>query len=127
MKAKYFLLSAIAGSTLLAGCKKDFLDAQPTAFTTPEQLANAAKQDPKLLLGSVAGLYTTMFTPGVGGTSNHDDFGQKGVDIYLDMLQSDMVLGALNYGWYEPVARYQASVNFTLNETYEPFRYYYRQ
>lgn len=127
MKAKYFLLFAIAGSALLAGCKKDFLDAQPTQFTTPEQLRGAAAQDPKLPLGSVTGLYTTMFTPGVGGTDRHDDFGQKGVDIYLDMLQSDMVLGALNYGWYEPVARYQASVDFTRDETYIPWRYYYRQ
>ncbi|HET7896219.1 MAG TPA: hypothetical protein VFL47_01070, partial [Flavisolibacter sp.] len=127
MNAKYFILSAIAGTTLLASCKKDFLDAQPTEFTTPEQLGAAAKQDPKLLLGSVTGLYTTMFTPGVGGTTRHDDFGQKGVDIYLDMIQSDMVLGALNYGWYEPVARFQATVDFTRNEDYIPFRYYYRQ
>lgn len=126
MKTKYLLPLVIAGTTLLAGCKKDFLDAQPTQFTTPEQLAGAAAQDPKLLLGSISGLYTTMFTPGVGGTTGHDDFGQKGVDIYSDMLQSDMVLGALNYGWYAPVARYQATVDFTRNEDYVPWRYYYR-
>jgi hypothetical protein len=68
-----------------------------------------------------------MFTVGVGGTTGHDDFGQKGIDIYTDMLQSDMVLGALNYGWYSNVARYQASIDFTRNEVYIPFRYYYRQ
>lgn len=85
-----------------------------------------------MLLGSVSGMYTAMFTPGVGGTGtgvgdyNHDDFGQKGVDIFLDMLQSDMVLGALNYGWYEPVARFQSSVDFTRIENYEAYRYYYR-
>jgi hypothetical protein len=127
MKAKYFLSFAVAGSALLSGCKKDFLDAQPTQFTTPEQLAGAAAQDPKLLNGSVTGLYTTMFSAAVGGTTGHDDFGQKGVDIYTDMLQSDMVLGALNYGWYSPVARYQATADFTLNEAYVPWRYYYRQ
>ncbi|NTS39666.1 RagB/SusD family nutrient uptake outer membrane protein [Flavisolibacter sp. BT320] len=128
MKAKYLVCLGLAGTTLLAGCKKDFLDAEPNQYTTPEQLGGAANQDPKLLLGSVAGLYTTMFTTGVGGTDlNHDDFGQKGVDIYLDMLQSDMVLGALNYGWYSGVARYQASVDFTQIENYIPWRYYYRQ
>lgn len=127
MKAKYILSFAVAGSALLAGCKKDFLDAQPTQFTTPEQLGEAAKQDPELLLGSVTGLYTTMFTDGVGGTTGHDDFGQKGIDIFTDMVQSDMVLGALNYGWYSTVARYQATVDFTLNATYVPWRYYYRQ
>jgi len=60
---------------MLTGCKKDFLETQPTQFTTPDQLADAAKQDPKLLNGSLSGLYTTMFSTGVGGTTGHDDFG----------------------------------------------------
>lgn len=126
MKAKYLFLSLVAGSALLTGCKKSFLDAQPTQFTTPEQLGNIAQQDPNVFNGSVTGLYTAMFTVGIGGTDRHDDFGQKGVDIYTDMLQSDMVLGALNYGWYGPVARLQATVDFTRNEDYIPWRYYYR-
>lgn len=126
MKTKYILPLAIAGLALLTGCGKDFLNTQPTQFTTPEQLAGAAAQDPKLLSGNIAGLYTTMFTAGVGGTTGHDDFGQKGIDIYTDMLESDMVLGALNYGWYAPLARYQATVDFTRNEAYVPWRYYYR-
>jgi hypothetical protein len=127
MKFKYLVCLGIAGSLVLAGCKKDFLQTEPTQFTTPEQLANSAKQDPKVLNGLVSGLYTTMFTAGVGGTTGHDDFGQKGVDIFTDMLQSDMVLGAVNYGWYSNLARYQATVDFTRNETYVPWRYYYRQ
>jgi len=36
-------------------------------------------------------------------------------------------LGALNYGWYSNLARYQGTVDFTRNEGYVPFRYYYRQ
>lgn len=127
MKIKYLLSFALAGSAMLTGCKKDFLETQPTQFTTPDQLADAAKQDPKLLNGSLSGLYTTMFSTGVGGTTGHDDFGQKGIDIYSDMLSSDMVLAALNYGWYAPVARYQATVDFTRTEDYVPWRYYYRQ
>ncbi|MCC7523825.1 MAG: RagB/SusD family nutrient uptake outer membrane protein [Chitinophagaceae bacterium] len=127
MKIKYVTLFSIAGMLLASGCKKDYLNTEPTEFVTPEQLGEAAKQDPALLDGSIAGLYTTMFTDGVGGTTRHDDFGQKGVDIYSDMLCSDMVLGALNYGWYSPVVRYQATVDFTRNEDYIPWRYYYRQ
>jgi hypothetical protein len=126
MKLKYFIPLALAGATMLSSCKKDFLDAQPTAFTTPEQLQAAARLDTTLLPGSLNGLYTAMYTPGVGGTTGHDDFGQKGIDIYSDMLQSDMVLGALNYGWYAPVARLQATVDFTRNEDYIPWRYYYK-
>lgn len=122
---KILLLSII--TAFAVSCKKDFLETQPTQFTTPDQLGAAAAQDPKLLSGNITGLYTTMFTPGVGGTTGHDDFGQKGVDIYLDMLQSDMVLGALNYGWYRGIANYTVPVDYTTNGVYIPFRYYYRQ
>jgi len=127
MKIKYLLFFAIAGSAILAGCKKDFLQTTPTQFATPESLAAAAYQDPKLLNGNIAGLYSTMYTWQIGGTTGHDDFGQKGIDIYTDMLESDMVLAALNYGWYSNIARYTATVDFTRNEVYIPWRYYYRQ
>lgn len=118
---------AFTAMLALASCSKDFLKTQPTSFTTPDQLGAASQQDPKLLNGSITGLYTTMFTPGVGGTTGHDDFGQKGVDIYTDMLCSDMVLAGLNYGWYSALDRYTATVDFTRNENYIPWRYYYRQ
>lgn len=127
MKIQHILALAIATSVMATSCKKEFLETQPSEFTTSEQLGMASKQDPKLLDGSISGLYTTMFTDGVGGTTGHDDFGQKGVDIYTDMLCSDMVLGALNYGWYETIARYTAPVDFTRNPVYVPWRYYYRQ
>src|SRR5450759_1507673 len=104
MKLKYLLSLVVVALATLTGCKKDFLQTQPTQFVTAESLAAAAKQDPQLLNGSIAGLYTTMYTWQVGGTTGHDDFGQKGVDIYTDMLESDMVLAALNYGWYMPVS-----------------------
>ncbi len=127
MKRNYIIMLLLAASAMGSGCKKSFLDAKPTSFTTPEQLGAAAKQDPALLDGSITGLYTTMFTDGMGGTTGHDDFGQKGIDIYTDMLQSDMVLAGVNYGWYTTIANYTAPVNFTTNPCYIPFRYYYRQ
>lgn len=127
MKLKYILSFVLAGSAMFMSCKKSFLDKKPTSFITPDQLGAAIEQDPSLLKGSITGLYSTMYNTGVGGTSGHDDFGQKGIDIYSDMLASDMVLGALNYGWYSPVARYQATVDFTRLEDYIPWRYYYRQ
>lgn len=124
---KKFLFIPIIAAVAIGGCKKDFLKALPSEFTTPEQLGEAALQDPSLLNGNVAGLYTTMFTPAVGGTTGHDDFGQKGIDIYTDMLQSDMVLAGTNYGWYSNIANYSAPINFTTNPCYVPFRYFYRQ
>lgn len=125
MKFSYLVFATLT-AFLLSGCNKEFLETEPTQFTTPEQLLSDAKQDPKLLSGNLAGLYSAMFLTGGGGTTGHDDFGQKGIDIYTDMLQSDMVLAALNYGWYTNTARYLASPDFTRNEVYIPFRYYYR-
>ena len=117
MKLKYLMPLAFAGSALLTGCKKDFLNTEPSQFLTPEQLAGAVAQDPKVATGTLNGLYVTMYTPGVGGTSDHDDFGQKGIDIYTDLLSSDMVLGATVYGWYRDVANMTSVVDFTLNVT----------
>lgn len=110
----------------LGSCKKDFLDEHPSQRLSAEQIRDAAEKDPNLLGGNIAGLYSTMYAEFTGGTTGHDDFGQKGYDIYGDMLSSDMVLAALNYGWFSTIARYQATQDYTLNATYIPWRYYYR-
>jgi hypothetical protein len=119
-------LITIAITAVMAGCKKEELVERPTQNIDFDRLGEAAKQDPTLLNGMVAGLYSTMYNPETGGTTGDDDFGQKGVDIYSDMLASDMVLGDVVYGWYSPVARFQATKDFTRNEAYIPWRYYYR-
>jgi len=48
MNIKSIITFAVTGSVLFAGCKKSFLETQPTQFTTPKQLGAAAQQDPKL-------------------------------------------------------------------------------
>ena len=123
---KYIVVCAVGLSFTASSCKKSFLDEQPTSQISTEQEAIAVKQDPALLNARVSGLYTTMYNTGTGGTTNHDDFGQKGYDIFSDMLSSDVVLGALNYGWYDDITRYQDTKDNSSNGDYEPFRYYYR-
>lgn len=124
---QYISCSLLLVTLLLAGCSKDFLDKKPTREISPEQLANAAEKDPSLLNGNIAGLYATMYQDGTGGTDlQHTDFGQKGYDIFSDMLSADMVLGGFTYGWYEDIERYQATVDYTLSDNYQVWRYYYR-
>lgn len=126
MKKQLYTIGAAMLMVFMSSCDEDFLDKQPTNQFTPEQLQEAIDKDPDLLLGNVSGLYSMMFNTGTGGTTRHDDFGQKGIDIYTDMLASDMALAGTNYGWYTTVARYQATTDFTRNEAYIPWRYYYR-
>src|SRR5690606_29900901 len=116
-------------ATLIFGsssCSKDFLDERPSDVISAEDLENAVSQDPELLNGNIAGLYTTMFETETGGTTGHDDFGQKGYDLFMDLMVSDMALLGINYGWYRDLSRYTSTVDFTQNNVYIPWRYYYR-
>lgn len=110
----------------LTGCDKDFLDVQPTQFLSEQQVAEAAENNPDVIAGSMSGIYTLMFQTGTGGTTNHDDFGQKGWDIYSDFLSSDLALSVSTYGWYLDLTEYTETANYTTNGNYMPWRYYYR-
>lgn len=123
----YLILVMVFTPLLFSSCSKDFLEEAPTTFIADEQLSDAIKQDPSLLNGIVAGLYATMYETGTGGTDlRHTDFGQKGYDIFGDMLCSDMVLAGVNYGWYENIVKFQATTDYSVNEDYMVWRYYYR-
>lgn len=123
---KSFYIASVFSLLMLSGCGDDFLDKKPSEQLSQEQIEEASKTDLSLLNGYVAGIYANMYKTETGGTTNHDDFGQKGYDIYSDMLSSDMVLGAVIYGWYSQIARYQATKDYTTNPAYQPWRYYYR-
>ncbi|MBW1657781.1 RagB/SusD family nutrient uptake outer membrane protein [Flavobacterium quisquiliarum] len=125
MKNLNLILGVITVFTFF-GCSSDFLESQPTEVVTDSKIAEIVKIKPEALNAILSGIYTTMYTPGMGGTTSHDDFGQKGFDIYTDMLCSDMVLAGTNYGYYTAIVRYQSTVNFTDLNNYKPWRYYYR-
>jgi len=111
----------------VSGCKKSFLDVQPTEFLTADQIAEAAKNNPDVIAGSMSGIYTLMFQTGTGGSDlNHDDFGQKGYDIYSDFLSSDLALSVNTYNWYRALTELTVSVDYTSRACYQPWRYYYR-
>lgn len=125
---KIYILSFVALLLFgITGCEKDFLEVQPTEFLTEDQIAEAAKNNPDVIAGSISGIYTLMFQTGTGGTDlDHDDFGQKGYDIYSDFLSSDLVLSVSTYGWYRRLTEYTVTTDYTNNGNYKPWRYYYR-
>ena len=85
-------LSIAISLMFLAGCGKEYLEELPSEFLTQEQVGEAADVNPAVIEGTISGIYTTMFDPGSGGTTGHDDFGHKGYDIFSDFLSGDMAL-----------------------------------
>ncbi|MHA7830683.1 MAG: RagB/SusD family nutrient uptake outer membrane protein [Flagellimonas sp.] len=127
MKNSSIKFTVIASLLLLASCGKDFLDEQPSEFLTQEQVGEAAAVNPAVIEGTISGIYSTMFATQSGGTTNHDDFGHKGYDIYGDMLAGDMALSVSTYGWYRAdITEFQATQDFTRTRNYMPWRFYYR-
>lgn len=125
MKTKFFI-PILAGALTLTGCSEDFLETEPTQFVSSDQVAEASVLNPSLQNANISGLYSTMYLTGTGGTDGHDDFGQKGYDIYSDMLSGDMVLAGYTYGWYQDIVEYQSTMDYTYGDNYQVWRYYYR-
>ncbi len=118
-KRKIIYMVLAATSLSMASCKKDFLEKTPTEKLTPEQTSTESL---------IRGLYAQMYQTGTGSDKdvrNDDDFGQKGYDIYSDILSGDMVLEGVNYGWYTPLANLTATQNYKSQADYIPWKYYY--
>jgi len=125
---KYLKMAFIATLAIsVSSCGKDFLDEKPSQYLSPGQISDATELDPGLAQANIDGVYALMYQNGTGGTNlDHDDFGQKGYDIYSDMIVSDMALGSLTYGWYRDIAQLTATKDYTDTDAYKPWRYYYR-
>lgn len=127
---KKLFIYSLAAMLLLGvsySCSDDFLEVQPTRFLTQEQIQEASANNPDVIAGSISGIYTLMFEAGTGGTTDHDDFGQKGYDVFSDMLSGDMALSVSTYGWYRSgITEFQATTDYTNDGNYKVWRYYYR-
>ncbi|WP_350287842.1 RagB/SusD family nutrient uptake outer membrane protein [uncultured Croceitalea sp.] len=124
---KKFLGIACA-ALFVVSCSEEFIERQPEgAIINADQLSEAIELNPDLGEATVTGIYATMFTTQTGGTTSQQDFGQKGYDIYLDMISGDMALSLSSFGWYRArITELQGPVDFTQLENYQPWRYYYR-
>jgi len=126
---KKLLKLGFASALLCLGysCGDEFLEKEPSQFLTADQISDAANVNPAILESTMAGAYSLTFTAGTGGTGSHTDFGQKGMDIFMDMLCSDMALSQSVYGWYRAdITEFKAPIDFTNTTNYIAWRYYYR-
>lgn len=123
---KYILKIMPIFLIFLYGCEDEFLETEPSDRLSADQVAEAARFNPDIVQGTVSGLYQLMYLPGTGGFGGDDDFGQKGVDIWTDMLSADIAHSKTDYGWYSNFSSLQQTVDFTSSSNYMAWRYYYR-
>lgn len=127
MKTINKLFGAALLTTLLFSCNDEFLETEPTEVISSSQIGELSEVDPGLQAANIKGLYTLMYETGTGGTNlRHTDFGQKGYDVFGDLVSGDMNLGGLNYGWYSNITNLTVQSDYTATENYQIWRYYYR-
>ncbi|MCL5246890.1 RagB/SusD family nutrient uptake outer membrane protein [Cellulophaga sp. 20_2_10] len=122
---KSILMFSIAAT--LVGCNEDFLEETPTEFVSADDVAQTGEIYPEILEGTLRGVYAMMYTTGTGGTTRHEDFGQKGYDVNSDLLSGDMALTQNSYSRYVNVAQLLVTTDYTQTQAnYTTWRYYYR-
>lgn len=127
MKNRFIKILFVASLLTLSSCGDDYLDPMHTTqLLTDETLQEAAEHNPEIILGTLNGVYTLMISPGAAGTDlQHYDFGQKSTDIWLDMLVGDMALATNSYNWYARFTQFQVTQDFSQEENYLVWKYYY--
>ena len=94
---KLLLFIALTGLIFLVSCNKDFLDTQNKEYVSAEQLNELAASSPEALLavseGILGGSYAFLreYNTWTDGGGRHDDFGQKSIDLGLDLMSNDVV------------------------------------
>jgi starch-binding outer membrane protein, SusD/RagB family len=114
-------------AVIFPACGPDYLETEPSNRISDKQLEEIAKYNPAILGSLVSGLYSSMVATGTGGTTRHNDFGQKGYDIWSDLQSGDVVLMNKIYGWYGNASDRTIYTDFTITDLhYQYWRYYYR-
>lgn len=122
---KKIIMMALGAGLLLGACSKDYLDLSSTRYISKSDIDRISLESPHLMEATLNGLYAYNVRVESGGTDGHDDFGQKGYDLYSDILSGDLNLNGVRYGWYRGIANFQNISNFAALENYKPWRFYY--
>ena len=89
---KIFSAVAVVLIGILSGCSSSFLDNNPTGSTVSQQQYEDNMFSSE---AHIRGLYRLMIR-----VTDHDEFGQKSIDIKTDMISGDIALTGYTYGWF---------------------------
>lgn len=107
------LLALLMG---VVSCSESFLEREPYGSTlTQKQYENLSGT----LEGSMRGIYAMLYTK---TSTSHDEFGKRSIDLFSDLLSSDMALTAYSYGWFYTDENLQSNIQ----RTSYTWTYYYK-
>jgi hypothetical protein len=112
---------------ILVSCNDEFLDNSLDGVITDDDIAKLAQESPEQLLGVATsfdvGTVNNMRTFGVAGDGGHFDFGQKSVDLAMDLMANDMINDG-NGWWFDDYYKFTGRVQ-DRRETAIIWNYYY--
>lgn len=121
------ILGILLVTTIFFSCSEDFLDTSLEGTTTDVNIAELAQESPEQLLGVATsfdvGTVNNMRTYGVSGDGGHFDFGQKAVDLAMDLMANDMINDG-NGWWFDDYYKFTGRVQ-DRRETAVIWNYYY--
>ena len=91
---KKILISLASVMLLFASCSDDFLTRNPAGGTLTQEQFDALSSEK--LKGTLMGLYSMIYTM---NSSDHDEFGQRSIDLWGDILCGDIAVTNKTYGW----------------------------
>jgi len=114
-------------SIFMIGCSDDFVESSLENIVTDDDIAALAEESPEALL-NIAGSFDTstvnnLRTFNVSGDGGHWDYGQKSIDLIMDVMSNDMI-DSNNGWWYDNFYKYTSRVQDT-RETAVIWNYYY--
>ncbi|KZE83356.1 hypothetical protein AV926_00085 [Myroides marinus] len=105
---KYIYSLFILSGVLLTSCSEDFTQPEQTDGFSNDKMKELAKNPEfAMYLNNAidAGIGNKLISWNNDGRSRHDDFGQKAVDLGLDLMSNDMAM-IPKTGWFGPYYQY---------------------
>ncbi|APU09364.1 hypothetical protein A5M85_03430 [Cellulophaga lytica] len=112
-----------------ASCSDDYLESDLENIVTDETISELAEESPEALLSTASsfdtGTINNMRTFNVAGSGgNHNDYGQKSIDLMMDIMSNDMI-DSNNGWWYDDLYKYIGRTQESGTETNTIWDYYY--
>ncbi len=111
MKKIYYFAAALLFATV--GCTEKFIESDNENIVTDETIAQLAEESPEALLTIASsfdtGTVNNLRTYGVAGDGGHMDYGQKSIDVMMDIMSNDMI-DSNNGWWYDEYYKYNARI-----------------